>query len=82
MRAPVEVRVASHKQVAQLTNKEQWQTAIGLGAIACGILLASGFAVYFLGADSTINAAVGILTFGAVVSLGVVVCFRIFGRPR
>jgi hypothetical protein len=82
MSTRVEKSASAHEEGVQLTEKEKWKLAIGLGAVSCGIILALGFAMYLFGAESTIDATVGTLALGAIVSFGAVVCFRTFGKPR
>jgi hypothetical protein len=80
MSTPIEKRASVYEGHVQLTDKEKWQLAVGLGATLCGIILVLGFATYIFGAETTIDATVGTLALGAIVSLGAIVCFGAFRR--
>lgn len=82
MNTPVKMGDPARKQDAQLTEKEKWRLAVGLSAIACGLILAFGLAVFLFGAETTMDVTVGVLALGALVSLGAVACFKTFRQPR
>jgi len=80
MTVPVGMRASAHNDDIKPTRIGTFRWAIMPGTVICGILLAIGFALFLFGPDSTIDATIGFLSFGAIVSLGAVVCLRTFGR--
>ena len=81
MATSVERPASGREEDVQLTEREKWQLAIGLGAIACGIILVFGFSVYLFGINSTIDTAVGVLALGAFIYFAVVLFVRTFWGP-
>jgi hypothetical protein len=82
MSTPMKKRAPVYEGHVELTDKEKWQLAVGLGAALCGIILVLGFATYLFGAETTMDATVGTLALGAIVSLAAIVCLRAFTRRR